>query len=261
MNQFIHALNVNVLLVILSLPSQSGIDTSMSRLLLEQLALKEQRRELLSDFNIPVRGPFLSPIIINSESEFLEVLRDILINDLFLVLRFVLDLEVLKLRLVGLDPLQIRILLDVLFVNQWFPAFSIVQVEVKHRWIVPLLNISVDVVVSHDAPDALKLTFRIVRPNVHIDAWFGFAAHNCVLDLFSPEKVTFSFNCVPELAVIIIFVSSQDVGGVTFRDAFAKHDAVLDVGSVLLLVDVLEVVAQKDGVLFVVALTEVKEFL
>jgi hypothetical protein len=77
----------------------------------------------------------------------------------------------------------------------------------------------------------------------------------CFFSFLSPKEVGLSAHGVPQLHMIVICVSSHNVGCLSLGIAESKADIGLDMLPVLFIINIVEVVAEKDGVLLAVTST------
>lgn len=129
------------------------------------------------------------------------------------------------------------------------------------------LNIGPDIMLSNDTPDPFERADRIFPVEFHLGpARATRDIHERFLRLHASEEEAFACDRGPDLdralrgSVSRVIQLAHDKNGAAFGHGFSVDQVGGGIGP-LVLVDVLEEVGQQDGMLFVVALLEVQEFL
>ena len=145
--------------------------------------------------------------------------------------------------------------------EELLPVLGVRQVKVHQKWVVRLLDIDPDISVANDRMDLPQWANGIRQPDIQVTRTSHFDPTELVWLYDVMEVVALASQWVPQLEAPISRISlTHHVDHQAVRQSASAHNIRL-ITFALFLVDVSEVVGEGDGVLLIIAPTQVKELL
>lgn len=150
--------------------------------------------------------------------------------------------------------------------KEWLPCSLIFEVKREQHWSLIRLNVSVNVFLANDTPDLFHRALWVICSLIHILRLT--VSKDLLNDSLSKVKVvTLCALWTPDLNKVVYAVSSADIPGISIWDSFTINDVGMVIFgsffvlSALISIDIVEIVTQKNGMLFGISHTKVKELL